>query len=97
VIHGQTGDAMPFDVGIFPPVKTQFGTQFAIFHASLRFFGYDRACAWIDEPNDWNLARRMWEAGVRFHFVPETLGTYYLTPRTEAARKSVAAWLGHDL
>jgi hypothetical protein len=94
VVHEPTGEPMSFEVGAFPPVLGQFGTQFSIFHSGLRFFGYDRACAWLDEPNDWNFARRMWEAGVRFQFVPSTLATYYLTPRTEGSRGWVAERLG---
>jgi glycosyltransferase involved in cell wall biosynthesis len=94
VVYAPTGEPLTFEVGAFPPVLGQFGTQFSIFHQGLRFFGYDRACAWLDEPNDWNFARRMWEAGVRFHFVPSTLATYHLTPRTEAGRRWVAERLG---
>jgi glycosyltransferase involved in cell wall biosynthesis len=94
VVHGPTGKPMSFEVGAFPPVMGHFGSQYSIFHSGLRFFGYDRACAWLDEPNDWNFARRMWEAGVRFYFVPSTLATYHLTPRTEAGREWVAERFG---
>jgi glycosyltransferase involved in cell wall biosynthesis len=92
-VHGETGQALPFEVGAYPPVLGQFGTQFAVFHQALRLFGYDPACAWIGEPNDWNFARRMLDAGVRFEFVPEALATYHMTPRTEGSR----GWLEAQL
>ena len=92
-VHGETGQPLPFEVGAYPPALGQFGTQFSVFHQALRLFGYDRACAWLGEPNDWNFARRMWEAGVRFEFVPETLATYWMTPRTEGSR----GWLEAQL
>ena len=63
------GDREP-SVGAWPPRLGQFDWQSAIFHGALRFLRYDRACAFASEPNDWNLARRAWEAGVRFTFVP---------------------------
>jgi hypothetical protein len=56
-------------IGSFPPQFGEFGWQSTIFHGGLRFLRYDRACALASEPNDWNLARRAWEAGVRFHYV----------------------------
>ena len=90
VIHAPTNEALELEIGEFPPRLTQFATQFSIFHAGLRFFGYDRSCALMNEPNDWNFARRLWEAGVRFHFVPDTLGSYYLRPRTEEGREWIA-------
>jgi Glycosyltransferase like family 2 len=90
IIHAPTNEDLDWLLGEFPPRLTQFATQFSVFHAGLRLFGYDRACALMDEPNDWNFGRRLWEAGVRFHFVPDTLGSYYLRPRTEEGREWIA-------
>jgi hypothetical protein len=64
----------------FPP-RYGFGWQAAIFHASLDFLRYDRNCAFASEPNDWNLARRAWEAGVRFHHLPVETVTLFLHDR----------------
>ncbi|HEX4491899.1 MAG TPA: glycosyltransferase [Acidimicrobiia bacterium] len=66
--------------GAWPPQLGDFGFQAALYHADLKEFRYDVNAALVDEPGDWNLARRMWEAGVRFHFVPRPVGTYYLGP-----------------
>lgn len=93
VIHAPTNEDLELQIGEFPPRLTQFATQFSIFHAGLRFFGYDRACALMDEPNDWNFGRRLWEAGARFRFVEDVLGSYYLRPRTEEGR----AWIAERL
>ena len=41
------------------------------------------------EPGDWNLARRMWQAGVRFAFLDRIVTTYYWVPHDEQGR----AWL----
>ena len=65
-------------VGAWPPRLGAFNWQSAIFHGGLRFLRYDRACALASEPNDWNLARRAWDAGVRFTFVARETATLYV-------------------
>ncbi len=89
MVDGADGTPLGREIGAFPPVRGQFGTQFAIFNAALRFFRYDRNCRFAGEPNDWNMARRMWEAGVTFELVPEPLATYFFTPRTPDAREAI--------
>jgi hypothetical protein len=71
--------------GEWPPRLSDFGFQGAIYHSSLREFGYDLAASLLGEPADWNLARRMWEAGVRFLFLPRSVGTYHVDPAAPAA------------
>lgn len=48
-----------------PPVAGQISMQAAIYHSGLRFFEYDTESWRVDEPGDWNLVRRMKDAGVR--------------------------------
>ena len=43
------------------------------------------------EPNDWNLGRRAWEAGVRFHFVDRETVTLRVHPRGEELRAEYEA------
>jgi predicted O-methyltransferase YrrM len=74
--------------GEWPPRLGDFGFQAAIYHADLKDFRYDVAAALIGEPGDWNLARRMLEAGVRFHFLPRAVGTYHV----DAGGRNVATW-----
>ncbi len=68
-------------IGSFPPRYGQFGWQSAMFHAGLDFLRYDRNCALASEPNDWNLARRAWEAGIRFHHAPVETVTLFVHDR----------------
>jgi Glycosyl transferase family 2 len=76
------------EFGTWPPAFTEFGLQACLYHGGLKDFQQD-ANAWLaDEPADWNLARRMWEAGVRFSFLDRIVGTYYV-PETHMHR---AAW-----
>jgi hypothetical protein len=70
--------------GAWPPQHGEFGFQAAIYHAHLKEFGYDVAAALAGEPADWNLARRMWEAGVRFHFLDRSVGTYHVGADSQA-------------
>ena len=75
--------------GAWPPRLGAFDWQSAIYHGHLRFLRYDRACALASEPNDWNMARRAWEAGVRFDFIDRE------TPRCScirAASRSSPTW-----
>lgn len=74
--HEQTGE-----MGAWPPIRGQFGFLAALQHAGLRSFQYDPNCRFADEPGDWNLARRLWEVGVRFHYVDRAVATSYFTPR----------------
>jgi hypothetical protein len=67
--------------GAWPPQLGEFGCQSSLVHGSLRFLKLDRVCALASEPNDWNLARRAWEAGVRFHFVDRETVTLRVYPR----------------
>jgi hypothetical protein len=80
-------------VGAWPPVVGQFGLQGAIYHAGLRGFEMDLNAGFAGEPGDWNLARRMWEAGVRFAFLDRIVTTYYWSPLDAPGR----AWLEANL
>lgn len=64
--------------GTWPPALGDFGFQTAIYHAHLATLLYDVNAYLFDEPADWNLARRMLEAGVRFEFVEKIVTTYHL-------------------
>jgi glycosyl transferase family 2 len=70
-------------VGTWPPRAGHWSCQSAVFHAELRFLRPSRTCALASEANDWNLARRAWEAGVRFQFVDRETSTLFIYPRWE--------------
>jgi len=74
--------------GAWPPELGDFGFQAAIYHAGLSDFAYDANAYLVGEPADWNVARRMLEAGVRFDFVDQVVGNYYL----QASYHSIGWW-----
>jgi len=96
LIHG-TGEATWF--GSWPPAPGDFGLQAALYHRDLGAFEYDVRAYEHDEPGDWNLTRRMLEAGVHFAFLPQEVGTYHLAAShsgeawwSERARREPAPW-----
>ena len=64
--------------GSWPPERGDFGFQTAMYHAALAPLLYDANSYLLDEPADWNLARRMLEAGVAFEFVERVVTTYHV-------------------
>lgn len=64
--------------GSWPPALGDFGFQAAIYHAGLAPLLYDVNSHLLGEPADWNLARRMLEAGVGFEFEQRIVTTYYV-------------------
>jgi glycosyltransferase involved in cell wall biosynthesis len=64
--------------GSWPPKLGDFGFQAAIYHAGLATLLYDANSHLVGEPADWNLARRMLEAGVSFEFVERVVAAYYI-------------------
>lgn len=66
-----------------PPVRGGFSFQGALVHGMLSFFRYDTRSWRFGEPGDWNLARRMLEAGVRTAAVDEVVGTLNRVPYTD--------------
>jgi len=65
--------------GSWPPTLGDFGFQAAIYHAGLASLLYDANSHLVGEPADWNLARRMLEAGVNFEFVERVVTAYFVT------------------
>lgn len=53
-----------------------------LYSSKLRFFKYDVDAWKYSEPDDWNLLRRMNEAGVRIGFVDQVVGKHYLEKTT---------------
>lgn len=81
-VYGVTRVVVPPDretyFGVWPPVLGEFGFQASIYHAGLTTFLYDANAHLVGEPGDWNLARRMLDAGVRFDFLDRIVTNYYL-------------------
>jgi len=71
-------------LGRYPPQLGQFSFVSALYMAQLRFFEFDAHSWMLGEPHDWNLCRRMMEAGVRIGWVDQVLTTIYPTgPRRD--------------
>ncbi len=84
------GDGGETWFGAWPPALGDFGFQTAIYHAGLAALLYDANSHLVGEPADWNLARRMTEAGVSFEFVEQIVVNYFVA-REEA---SFEGWKG---
>jgi hypothetical protein len=77
----------PWALGAQPPEKGLFGFQAAIYLRLIGFFEYDPSSWVLDEPADWNLCRRMIEAGVRIGHLPRVVTELYPTgARTDEGR-----------
>lgn len=68
-------------VGSYPPECGRICNASVLYGAHLRFFRYDLNAWRLDEPNDWNLWKRMWGAGVRMGFVDRVIGKHFLEHR----------------
>ncbi len=91
VVDGQTPGPVLGTVGVWPPTRNNFAWQASMFNGTLKFLRYDRASALASEFNDWNLARRAWEAGVRFHHLARETATLYTYPRWDEVNAGYAA------
>lgn len=63
-----------------PPRAGQISMQAALYHSGLRFMEYDTQSWRVDEPGDWNLIRRMSEAGVRMASTADYVTTVHMLP-----------------
>jgi glycosyltransferase involved in cell wall biosynthesis len=81
VVYGQllrhTPDGGSSLLGSFPPVSHGFGWQLALQHRAMRMFDFKLTAALFREPGDWNRARRMLRAGVRFRMIDRVVCDYY--------------------
>jgi len=70
-------DGSTLMIGEWPPVLGQFVWQIAIQHRALRLFDFNLTASLFDLPGDWERARRMLRAGVRFRMLDQTVCDYY--------------------
>jgi glycosyltransferase involved in cell wall biosynthesis len=71
------GEPVKREIGGWPPRKGNINLGGSIYNAALGEFEHDQKARLLDEPHDWNLVRRMWDAGVRFTFIDRTVTTYH--------------------
>ncbi len=72
-----TSEAEVGAIGAWPPEEGQCPLLATLVHGGLRELRFDPNAQFAGEVADWNFARRLWEAGARFHFVNRVLGTHY--------------------
>jgi glycosyl transferase family 2 len=75
--YGKLERADGGDYFAFPPELYQTGMQSAIYLRALDFFECDTRSWVVDEPTDWNVIRRMREAGVCMAATEQTVARYY--------------------
>ncbi|MEO6109542.1 MAG: glycosyltransferase [Candidatus Saccharimonadales bacterium] len=63
------------------PKFGEFSFQSVMYMKQLSFFEYDQQSWVVGEPGDWNLCRRMLQAGVRVASTEDVVTTIYMTPR----------------
>jgi glycosyltransferase involved in cell wall biosynthesis len=63
--------------GCYPLAHGCISHLSVLYDAKLSFFKYDTESWKYDEPSDWNLWRRMNEAGVRIGFLDQLVGIHY--------------------
>ena len=78
-VNAKTGKEKEY--GAFPPQFGNYSFQTALFHYGLKFFEYDLTAWAVEEPGDWNLCRRMMQAGVKMGFVDGVVTRIIFFPR----------------
>ena len=66
------------NLGSYPLKCNEICHLSVLYHSKLKFFKYDINAWKYGEPGDWNMWRRMKEAGVRIGFTDKTVGKHYL-------------------
>ena len=66
------------DLGSYPLRRSEICHLSVLYHSKLEFFKYDMNAWRYGEPADWNIWRRMKEAGVRIGFLDKVVGKHYL-------------------
>jgi len=74
----ETPDGGWTEIGKEPIQCGQICHLSVMYHRRLSFFRYDIRAWRYGEPGDWNMWRRMKEAGARIGFLPKVVGIHYL-------------------
>jgi hypothetical protein len=74
----KAGGAESNEVGAFPLREGEISKISTLYQSKLRFFKYDIDAWKFYEPADWNLWRRMKEAGVRIGFLDKVVAIQHL-------------------
>ena len=78
------------EIGSAPLAHAQVCHQSVLYHKRLGFMKYDVESWKSGEPADWNMWRRMQEAGARIGFLPKVVASHYREKRGLERGGSVA-------
>jgi glycosyltransferase involved in cell wall biosynthesis len=78
IVRFQNGDGGWKDLGSAPLRSNQICHLSVMYHRRLAFFRYDIDSWKYLEGADWNMWRRMKEAGAKIGFLPKTVGIHYM-------------------
>lgn len=81
IMDSEVGPNVWKPIGSYPPELGRICNSSVLYGSHLRFFKYDVGCWRDNEPNDWNLWKRMWGSGVRMGFVDRVVGRHFLEHR----------------
>jgi predicted SAM-dependent methyltransferase/acetyltransferase-like isoleucine patch superfamily enzyme len=87
----ETGPGVWEDVGSWPLEFAKICHPSVLYSAVAGFMRYDVEAWKLDEPADWNMWRRMREAGLRIGFVDQVVGRHY----AEGSHQAMASVKGH--
>lgn len=79
------------NLGSYPLKEGHISHLTVLYQSKLNFFRYDINAWKYEEPADWNMWRRMNEAGVKIGFIDKVVGTHYLE-KTTIPPKSRYRW-----
>ena len=77
----ESSDDTWYRLGSWPPQHAGFCAGAVLYAAPLRYLRFDEECWRENEPNDWNLWRRMLDAGVRAGHVDRIVFRHYVEAR----------------
>jgi glycosyltransferase involved in cell wall biosynthesis len=77
----ETADGTWLRLGTWPPAHGGFCAGAVLYAAPLRYMKMDEDCWRENEPNDWDLWRRMLAAGVRAGHIDEVVFRHYVEAR----------------
>jgi hypothetical protein len=78
VVQMETEPGKWINLGSYPLKCGRISHLAVLYHSKLKFFKYDINAWKYGEPADWNMWRRMKEAGVKIRFVNTIVGKHYL-------------------
>lgn len=78
IVQAERAPGKWINIGSYPPEGGKIGHCSVLYHSKLKFFTYDINAWKYGEPADWNMWRRMKDAGVRIGFIDKVVSKAYM-------------------